>query len=430
MKKSAESRSGRAIRDVPIDVVVPFYLYAAFFFLISCGLLMFSTGSFQGHYFQPDILAITHAMALGWGTMMILGASYQLFPVLVESKLQSRFLARFSFVLAALGIPFLVYGFYTFHLGWVSQLGGIAINLAIILYVINLAWSVAKTKSENVHAVFMLTASCWLLVTTLLGLLLLFNFTLDLLPQDSLYYLSTHAHSGVVGWFLLTVLGVGSRLIPMFLISKYNNDNLLWAIFVLVNLGLLLFMAMELNPDLPDFYLLSVMMMGIGIVLFFYFLTKTYQQRIRRKVDHQIKLSLTALGLLVIPLVILLFVLHDADSAARPELVIAYGFCIFFGWITAIILGMTFKTLPFIVWSNVYQHQSSRHKHPDPKDLFDHRIFKVSMWLYLVGFFGFLSGILLRLDFLLPYAAGLIILSACFYVWNVVKVIFHKAKKP
>src|SRR5690606_28354145 len=105
---------------------------------------------------------------------------------------------------------------------------------------------------------------------------------------------------------------------------------------------------------------------------FLYFVRKTYQQRIRRKTDDQMKLSLAAVGLFLIPMIILLVVLQDIDSAYRPELVIAYGFCVFFGWITAIILGMTFKTLPFIVWSNVYRHQSSRRRHPDPKDLFDH----------------------------------------------------------
>jgi hypothetical protein len=49
---------------------------------------------------------------------------------------------------------------------------------------------------------------------------------------------------------------------------------------------------------------------------------------------------------------------------------IAYGFIIFFGWITAIILGMTFKTLPFIVWNKVYHQQAGKGKTPNPKDLF------------------------------------------------------------
>src|SRR5690606_629977 len=131
---------------------------------------------------------------------------------------------------------------------------------------------------------------------------------------------------------------------------------------------------------LQDLSIWPVLLIGGGILLFFYFLKKTYQQRIRRKVDDQMKLSLAAVGLLIVPLIILLIVLEVTDPATRPELVIAYGFCVFFGWVTAIILGMTFKTLPFIVWSNVYRHQSSRRRHPDPKDLFDHRVFKGSMW--------------------------------------------------
>src|SRR5690606_5077060 len=150
-------------------------------------------------------------------------------------------------------------------------------------------------------------------------------------------------------WFLLLVIGVGSRLIPMFLISKYTNEGLLWAVYILVNLGLLLLMAVELNPALPDLRFLSLILIGGGIGLFLYYLIKAHQQRIRRKVDEQIKLSLASVGMFVIPLIILCVVITGIEIP-RPELVIAYGFCVFFGWLTAIILGMTFKTLPFIVW--------------------------------------------------------------------------------
>ena len=422
-----QTKSRSESQEVPLDVVLPFYLYAAIFLFISCTMLIFSTEGFQGHHFQPDLLGITHAMALGWGTMMILGASYQLIPVLLEGRLQSPWLARGSFLLAGLGIPFLVYGFYTFHLGWVSQIGAVAINLAIMFYIINLAWSVAKCKAENIHAIFMVTASGWLLLTTLLGLALLLNFTLDLLPQDSLYYLSTHAHSGIVGWFLLLVIGVGSRLIPMFLISKYSNERLLWAVYVLVNLGLLLMMAVELNPLLQGHHFVPLILIGSGIGMFLYYLIKAHQQRIRRKVDEQVKLSLASVGMFVVPLIILSVVIAGAEIPG-PELIVAYGFCVFFGWLTAIILGMTFKTLPFIVWSKVYRHQSGKQRRPDPKDLFDHRIYRYGMWGYILGFVGFLLGILIKVEFLLVFSAALMILSSLLYVWNVLKVVFHKAK--
>lgn len=55
-------------------VVLPFYIFAALSFLTATVLLLIHTGISYQHYFQPYTLAITHLMALGWGTMIILGA--------------------------------------------------------------------------------------------------------------------------------------------------------------------------------------------------------------------------------------------------------------------------------------------------------------------------------------------------------------------
>ena len=88
-------------------VVLPFYVFAAFSFLVATILLLIHSGIIHQHYFQPYTLAITHIMALGWGTMIILGASHQLLPVLIEGKLDSNFLAYLTFAFTATGIPFL-----------------------------------------------------------------------------------------------------------------------------------------------------------------------------------------------------------------------------------------------------------------------------------------------------------------------------------
>src|SRR5215831_14985578 len=118
-------------------VVLPFYMYAALAFLVATALLFTSSETFTQHYFQPHTLAITHTMALGWGTMIILGASHQLLPVLIEGKLYSNLLAYLSFAFAAIGIPMLVCAFYTFNLNWQAQYGAILINAAVALYLIN-----------------------------------------------------------------------------------------------------------------------------------------------------------------------------------------------------------------------------------------------------------------------------------------------------
>lgn len=408
-------------------VVIPFYVYAAFSLLVATILLIFTTNAFTQHSFHPHTLAITHTMALGWGTMMILGASHQLVPVLIEGKLFSEWLAYLSFALAGAGIPLLVYSFFTFNLGWPAWIGGTLVNVAILFYIINLAISILQSKQENVHAIFIFTAAAWLFITTMVGLFLLFNFTLLIFPKDSIQYLSLHAHLGIVGWFLLMIIGVGSRLIPMFLISKYNNPNKLWLIYFLINAGLIVFIVQFIFFPNTFNYLLPVGFIIISLALFAQYCYRAYQQRIRRAVDEQIKISLIAVLMLALPiifLVIILFVL--LTSAENTALVLSYGFSIFFGWITAIILGMTFKTLPFIVWNKVYHKKAGLGKTPNPKDLFNNVVFKNMGVFYLLGFILFIAGILWSDELLKKISAFLLIVMAVLYNWNVFKILLHK----
>ncbi len=418
------------VKNTTYKVVLPFYGYAAVSFLMATILLLFSASSFTQHYFHPNILAITHCMALGWGTMMILGASHQLVPVLIEAKLYSNVLAYFSFVFGATGIPLLVYGFYFFNLGWPAKTGGILVNAAILSYLLNLAISMVNSKKENIHAVFIFTASLWLLLTTVLGVLLLYNFTAIVLPKDSLYFLSLHAHLGIVGWFLLLVMGVGSRLIPLFLISKYNNTKLLWIIYGLVNGSLLIFIFGFLYLNAPAFYFIPVVAMLLAVLLFAYYCYNCYQQRIRKKLDGQMKITLAAVVMLLLPLIIIAIIIGVLLlGTANTKLVLLYGFVIFFGWITAIILGMTFKTLPFIIWNKVYHQQAGLGTTPNPKDLFSGKMFFAMCMCYGLGFVLFIAGIYFTKIILLQCAAAVLILTALLYNWNVIKMLLHKSAK-
>lgn len=416
------------VKNTSYKVVLPFYLYAAVSFLIATVFLLFSTAAFTGHYFHPQILAITHTMALGWGTMIILGASHQLVPVLIESKLYSNILAYSSFVFAAIGIPLLVYGFYVFNLGWPAQWGGCFVVLAIGAFLINIAISISKSKNESIHSLFVLTAAIWLFLTAILGLAQVFNFTKLVLPADSLHYLTLHAHAGIIGWFLLLVMGVASRLIPMFLISKYTNVQLLWWIYGLINSALLFFIALFLYQGSPALLLVPVIFIFIAISLFIYYCYCAYKKRLRKQVDEQIKLSLLSVSMLLLPVLLLIIVIVFLISTAGEQLnmILSYGFIIFFGWITAIILGMTFKTLPFIIWNKVYHHRSGLGKTPNPKDLFNNSIFKAMAIIYIIGFVLFAIGILFSSILILKTGAVLLLLTAVLYNWNVLKLFTHK----
>lgn len=426
----ATNTNNSLIKNTSYKVVLPFYIYAAVAFFVGCLLLFISSSAFTQHYFHPHTLAITHTMALGWATMMILGAGHQLLPVLIEGKLFSNSLAYFSFIFAATGIPLLVYAFFTFNMNWPAQCGGIFINVAIVCYLVNFAISLTKSKQENVHAVFVFTATLWLLLTTLLGLFLVYNFTLNIFPSSSLHYLSLHAHMGIVGWFLLMVIGVGSRLIPMFLISKYSHPKLLWYMYALLNTGLILFIIIHIFLHKIFFYLLPIVAIVTALLLFARYCFKAYRQRIRRQVDEQIKISLLSVSMMILPLIFLIItVISLLNGKQDTKLVLLYGFSIFFGWITAVIFGMTFKTLPFIVWNKVYHLKAVLGKTPNPKELFSSKFFTAMAITYLAGFILFAVGILFIEIPVLKMAASLLLTAAILYNWNVFKIVLHKPKK-
>ena len=142
------------------------------------------------------------------------------------------------------------------------------------------------------------------------------------------------------------------------------------------------------------------------------------------------KISLLSVLLMLVP-VILLVIVSGWLLAERlnERMVLMYGFVIFFGWITAIIFGMTFKTLPFIVWNKVYHQRAGLSKTPNPKDLFHHRAFSVMVLLYLSGFILFITGIYYAEPLMLNVATLLLVLAAVLYNFNVIKVLLHKPEQ-
>jgi len=365
-------------------------------------------------------------MALGWGTMIIFGASHQLLPVLTESGLFSITLGYLSFALAAAGIPLLVYGFYYFDLGWPAQWGGSAMVLSILCYVINVAGTITKGKKDNVHAIYSLTAALWLLLTAAVGLTLVYNFTSPFLPEGALAYLPLHAHIGTTGWFLLLVIGVGSRLLPMFLISKYDNERLLWLIYFLINGGLLSFLLLFFFSLGASFYWIPVAAVSAALVMFAYYCYGCLRQRIRKQVDDQMKISLVSTGMMLVALVLLTLIILLLNASPGHRLVLLYGFGTFFGWITAIILGMTFKTLPFIVWNKIYREKAGSAKTPNPKDLMSNRLFKAMIIAWVTGSLICVAGISARSASLLRSGSALLVAAALLYNWNVMKVLTYK----
>ncbi len=411
-------------------IVVTHYIVAALCFAGLAFMMLFSVKAFTGHYFQPQILAITHAAALGWGTMVIFGASYQLIPVVLETELYSKKLAWISFSLFLPGLIALVYSFWIFAPGIHMQCGALLLLTGIILYTINIYLTAKKKKQQTIQEDFIFSACLCLCFTAALGAALVFNFTLPVFTQSQLHFLKIHAHFGIVGWFMLMIIGVSSKLVPMFLVSSYQKTKLLSISYYLIVGALLLFIV---DSYLSGINYRTYIIAAIGAAGFFcylLFIFRCFVARMRKKIDVPMMSTLLSFILLTLAVILIPFIIyyHLKNNPVSIRYSLVYGILLFMGWVTGLILGQTFKTLPFIVWIKHYEHLTGKERTPMPAGLFNSTLLKLQTGVFIIFCAAFIPGCFFSSLPLMYIGIISLVVAAVMYLTNVFIVLFHKTK--
>lgn len=407
-----------------IKTVLPFYLVAAVGFVLFHILLLLSADVLPRHYFQPRLLALTHLFVLGWATMIIFGASNQLVPVISETRLHSNRLPVSSLILLIAGIPMLTGSFWLFRFSWPAYTGSACILIAIIIHAFNIYRSISKGKSSIITDI-MLMAHGWLLITATIGLLLLVNLVFPLFPEEHLHYLKIHAPIGMAGWFLQLVIAVSSRLVPMFTLSRNENTKPLNITFYTLNAGLALFLVEGMVFQSFHGKHIYFLLIAIGIGSYILYIRNCYQTAMRRQHDAGMKQTFIALFFIMAALIILGIILWPGLDFP-PNITTVLGLTFFCGLISTIIMGQTFKTLPFIIWMHVTKPNTL----PDimPKNLYKERWVTIQMWVYLPGLLLLLTGLLFNVTVLLC-GTILTLVAAIIYMVHVFYIAVHLKNK-
>lgn len=381
----------------------------------------------SGHYFSPKLLAVTHLLVLGWITMVIFGALYQLIPVILEVKLFSEVIGYITFCFLLIGTALLGFSFWKFELGVSINVAGSVVVLAVVLFSTNVYLTSSRSKKSGIERDFIMTSVLWLLFTVIAGLLLAINLAHPYLVVSHVELLKLHAHAGLVGWIIQLIMGVGSKLLPMFMVSgNVKRGKLTWA-YYFVNGGLvagIVCLYCEFGVGL----FIAAGLVVVGLACFLSFLVSAYKSRVRRKLDVMMKQSVVSFLTLVVPVVVLIamFTRNSSDSTDTTSFSVGYGVAIILGFITQLIMGQTLKTLPFIVWLKIYRAVVGKEKTPLPKDLYSERLAIVQAWSYATGFAILMSGVIISNDLIIRIGAFVMILAVWIYNFNVLKVILHK----
>ena len=417
----AQINIGKAPRN---SAVLPFYATGAVMFLVLCLLMAFSPQTFTQHYFTPRLLTMVHVAALGWGTMVIFGAAHQLLPVICEQDLYSEKMASFVWYTLTLGMILLTANFWELTVGWVMISGGSLIVISVVLFLINVLKTSNICTKFTLQKLFVSSSALWLLFTVVVGLLLAINLKFSFFTQSHLEILKLHAHGGIAGWFLQLITGVSTKLVPMFLLGKSQKEYLLKWAFIFQNAGLILFLADGYFIGVSARALIYAAIVLIGVIFWLLYLFDTYKNRVRKRVELLMKHAFLSFLALVISILLLPAVYFSTGY----RWTMLYGTLLFMGWITSLILGKTFKTLPFIIWNDRYKNLSGKVKVPLPKHLYSEKITVWQFRIFIAAFLVFAVGIIFGQIPVIRLGAILWCVVAVLYNINVFKIILHKNK--
>lgn len=332
----------------PISVPYRFFLVAPCFGVMAGILLAWSGGDALVSRWTPEVLALTHLIALGFMLQAMCGAVFQFIPVAVGGNVwRSTLVANAVQPLLVLAALLLVAGLLFSRPGLLSAAAPLFL-LATGGFVAVVALALWQTPATGMTLWAMRMAIGGLAVTVLLGALLAEALALGLsVPIVELA--DIHLAWGLAGWALMLLAGVSYYVVPMFQLTRPYP---LWFTRWFGPLLLLLLLAWSSRLLIEDArWSLAIALSLLVLVSAFAGMTLWLQYTRRRKIHDA-----TSVGFSIANLSILAFAISGTgyllypELAADPRFAVWLGVLAFAGVFVSVITGMMYKIVPFLNW--------------------------------------------------------------------------------
>lgn len=360
---------------------------AGAFVLLQAFLAVRGGSVFTGRYLDWATVGAVHLATLGWITMVMVGAAYQLIPVLLQVGLFSERLGRLSYWPLAAGAAGMVAGFWSRRIGLVVA-GGFLAAFGLALFLYNAVQTLRGVRAWTPGGRALGAALAFLLLTAAWGVLLLVGLHHGALGGAFPRHLAAHAVLGVAGWVSLTIVGVGYRLLPMFALSHGHSLRRQGWTALALGLGAAGGAAGALGAGRGA--------AGLGAALVacalaaFCLDTAAILRRRRRRLEPVSLLSAAgvACGGAAAALAGLGVAGWLPPGVPAGRVVTAVAYLALGGWASLMIAGQLLKIVPFLVWLGRYGERAGREPVPLVRDLYDPRLGTWAFRLLLPGTLG------------------------------------------
>ena len=361
---------------------------------------------------DPTVFALTHLAVLGWITMTMFGALYQLFPVALGGTIRSPRLGRWNYWLLAAGIAGFVPSFYLDWTPGVAIFGSVTVG-GVLHFAAQLLRSYPTVQDWHPMAFYVLAGLGWLVATIGFGFVYALNWHFRWFEVSD-PMLAAHVHLGLAGWLGLTLMGVSYKLTELFALAHGHGRALAFANLGLWNVALL-GLALSLLFA-PGSWLVTALagLLAISALLHVLDLGLLLRTRRRRKLTVEQWHTFVSLGSLLVAAG--LGLLLASGHAPGRNWVVAYGYAALAGWFGFAIVGKSYKILPFLSWLHRFSGVAGQRPVPLLRELVDERLAWISFALLLAGFAGVLAGLLLADEAVVRaagclYAAGALVFA-------------------
>jgi hypothetical protein len=388
------------------------------------GLVVIAGDLAAGNFLAPHVLAVTHVFTLGVLTTTIYGALYQFFPGALGVSIRSVRAAHWTWALHTTGTLLLVTGFWRWRpvllgAGWLLLFGG----------VFGSSWNLLPQRRRAPHGLLVgryVSAGHIALGTALLVAAARIGNSLGWWPMDRMAVIASHFHLAVFGFVVFTAVGVGSWMLPMFLLAaRAPTWPLRWIGPVgLLGLALLTTGALGVWPAVTRtggaLVLASALLYLTQLALYF-------RHAERRPIDPA--LAHVAAGVVHFALAVVIgATILAGNDAARTWT--AYGLLAIVGWLVLLVVGVLYKILPFLAWMNLFGPRAAQAGAPTQNDLTSTAMVRMSLALLVPGVWGLVGGTLLGRHALTVAGASLYLAGVATVLGQYVRILLLARPVP
>jgi hypothetical protein len=223
--------------------------------------------------------------------------------------------------------------------------------------------TIKKVEKFNLVMRSMLTANIFLFFGVIFGLVMSLGYA-GIISVDIDSLLISHVFLVIVGYVIVTIMGLSVVLLPMFGLSHGFSMKPLERAMKTVSFSVL-FVVLSSFLESKFLEYTGYLSAATGLFIYFYFIKTIYKTRARKEIDIYAKSLIFAYFSLIASLILGLVYL----AIGYEPLLLSSAWMMFFGFFAFAITGHIYKIIPFLVWFERFSPLVGKQKVPMLADM-------------------------------------------------------------